>query len=146
MSGTKQLPVVSRRAVLGLAASASIAAILAACGGGSATDTPQPAAATAAGTAPNAAAPSLATSPRVAGSSKGELKIALGFDFPAKIDALKDTHLAPYGMLETLMLPDAAEYTPTVARAERHEREPAHLARRLPPECQVLGRRARHRR
>ncbi len=34
--------------------------------------------------------------------SKGELRIALGFDFPAKLDALKDTHLTPYGMLETL--------------------------------------------
>jgi len=35
--------------------------------------------------------------------SKGELRIALGFDFPSKQDALKDSHLAPYGMLETLM-------------------------------------------
>ena len=33
---------------------------------------------------------------------RGELRLALGFDFPAKIDALKDTHLLPYGMLETL--------------------------------------------
>ena len=45
----------------------------------------------------------------VATAAKGELKIALGFDFPAKIDALKDTHLAPYGMLESLMRPDTAE-------------------------------------
>jgi len=35
--------------------------------------------------------------------SKGELRIALGFDFPSKQDALKDSHLSPYGMLETLM-------------------------------------------
>ena len=35
-------------------------------------------------------------------AARGELRLALGFDFPAKIDALKDTHLLPYGMLETL--------------------------------------------
>jgi len=35
-------------------------------------------------------------------AARGELRLALGFDFPAKIDALKDTHMLPYGMLETL--------------------------------------------
>jgi len=40
-------------------------------------------------------------------ASKGELHLALGFDFPAKIDAVKDTHLTPYGMLETLMRQNA---------------------------------------
>ena len=35
-------------------------------------------------------------------AARGELRLALGFDFPAKIDALKDSHLLPYGMLETL--------------------------------------------
>ena len=40
-------------------------------------------------------------------AAKGELRLALGFDFPAKIDAVKDTHLTPYGMLETLMRQNA---------------------------------------
>ncbi len=47
----------------------------------------------------------LAGTPTVArrtAAPRGELRLALGFDFPAKIDALKDTHLMPYGLLETL--------------------------------------------
>src|SRR5205085_746907 len=77
---------------------------------GAATDTPKPAASAAATTAASTGgatsgtpAVAAAASPKPATASKGELKIALGFDFPAKIDALKDTHLSPYGMLESLM-------------------------------------------
>ena len=44
-----------RREMLKLAAGASVAALLAACGGSNATDTPKPAAATTAATAPAAA-------------------------------------------------------------------------------------------
>src|SRR5260370_1350780 len=104
---TNRAQILSRRAILVYTATASVSAILAACGGNStATDTPKPAARRGGATnapAPTAAAPAnAAASPRAAGSSKGELKLALGFDFPAKINALKDTHLSPYGMLETL--------------------------------------------
>lgn len=49
-------------------------------------------------------APSLT---KTTAAAKGELRLALGFDFPAKIDAVKDTHLTPYGMLETLMRQNA---------------------------------------
>ncbi|MGI8854913.1 MAG: ABC transporter substrate-binding protein [Thermomicrobiales bacterium] len=95
----------SRRTFLSGSAAVAVASLLAACGGsGTATDTPKPAAPTGAttGVAPTSAAAS-AASPKAVTASKGELKLALGFDFPAKIDALKDTHLAPYGMLESLM-------------------------------------------
>lgn len=114
--------ILSRRALLvGVAASAG-AALLAACGGSSATPTalPSQAAAPATGaasattgskattgaTTANAASgsPTVATTTAAQKTvSKGELRLALGFDFPAKLDALKDTHLTPYGMLETLM-------------------------------------------
>ncbi len=36
------------------------------------------------------------------GQSVGELRLALGFDFPARIDQLKDHQLLPMGMLECL--------------------------------------------
>lgn len=39
---------------------------------------------------------------RSTGPSKGELTLAIGFDFPAKIDALKDSRLLAFGMLECL--------------------------------------------
>ncbi len=49
-----------------------------------------------------AAALASPTATRRTAAARGALRLALGFDFPAKIDALKDTHLLPYGMLETL--------------------------------------------
>lgn len=39
---------------------------------------------------------------RASGQSVGELRLALGFDFPAKIDTLKDHHMLFMGMLECL--------------------------------------------
>jgi len=98
MSAYDTTRALSRRVFLVGSAAVAVSSLLAACGNGApATDTPKPAAPTG---APIAAAQ---TTPKPATQSKGELKIALGFDFPAKIDALKDTHLAPYGMLESLM-------------------------------------------
>lgn len=35
-------------------------------------------------------------------AATGRLRLALGFDFPAHIDALKDHHMTPFGMLECL--------------------------------------------
>jgi len=49
-----------------------------------------------------AAALASPTAARRTAAARGELRLALGFDFPAKIDALKDTHMLSYGMLETL--------------------------------------------
>ncbi len=105
----------SRRAFLASAASFAAASVLAACGDtapttptGAARPASSPAA-SAAGSGATTGAPTAAaavastTAPKAATQPKGELKLALGFDFPAKIDALKDTHLTPYGMLETLM-------------------------------------------
>lgn len=53
-------------------------------------------------TATTGAMPSTPVATRRTAAARGELRLALGFDFPAKIDALKDTHMLPYGMLETL--------------------------------------------
>ncbi len=39
---------------------------------------------------------------RSSGQPAGRLRLAIGFDFPARIDALEDHHLTPYGMLECL--------------------------------------------
>jgi len=54
------------------------------------------------GAIPAAALASPSATRRTA-AARGELRLALGFDFPAKIDALKDTHMLPYGLLETLI-------------------------------------------
>lgn len=53
-------------------------------------------------TATTGAMPSTPVATRRTAAARGELRLALGFDFPAKLDALKDTHMLPYGMLETL--------------------------------------------
>jgi peptide/nickel transport system substrate-binding protein len=105
---------VSRRGFLAGSAALAVSSLLAACGNGStATDTPKAAAPTTAPPTSAAASGGMTTgTPNAAQTTakpatqpKGELKLALGFDFPAKIDALKDTHLSPYGMLETLTRP-----------------------------------------
>lgn len=108
--------IVSRRAFLAGSAAVAVSSLLAACGNGGSTasDTPKPAAPTVAsatsvatrgGTTTGAPTVAAAATPRPATQPKGELKLALGFDFPAKIDALKDTHLSPYGLFETLTRP-----------------------------------------
>ncbi len=51
---------------------------------------------------PNTRAPRPPAVGSGARTSRGELTIAIGFDFPAKIDALKDSRLIAFGMLECL--------------------------------------------
>ena len=119
-------PRLHRRTLLGGFAIGAVGVLLAACGGTApATSAPMdiPTATTSGagaaaptGTASIASAttgasrtaattgamPSTPVATRRTAAARGELRLALGFDFPAKLDALKDTHMLPYGMLETL--------------------------------------------
>jgi len=70
-----------------------------------ATSVPRAAGTAAATPSATGGAPVALVAPSVArrtAAARGELRLALGFDFPAKLDALKNTHLLPYGLLETL--------------------------------------------
>ena len=93
----------SRRTLLGGIVAGAMTAILAACG-----DVVAPTASTAA-TLPSTSMPMVPTTPAIISpttqattTSKGELKLAVGNDFPTKLDALKFANLSLYGMSEML--------------------------------------------
>jgi len=105
-----------RRTLLGGATVGALSAFLAACGGATsppttipttASITVPPARSTANGGVGTAVSSVSPTTPspvatRRTAAAQGTLRLAVGFDFPAKIDALKGGSLLAYGMLECL--------------------------------------------